>query len=149
MMKDRFTVGFIAGTIAAIVSQFVNFLLVSIINLGNMRFVDFSGVMILGHIPDSLGEEIVAYIGYIVFSGLLAQIYMYFIKLVGHQNYWFKSIIFGIGSWFSIYSITILFAVEGLKEISMETAITNFIASITYGLVIGIVAYILEKKYDY
>ncbi|MFW5972274.1 MAG: hypothetical protein ACOCRL_02180 [Bacillota bacterium] len=145
-MKDRFTAGFIAGSLAGIISSSVNFLLM-LFNFGTLRYIDFAGILIYGRKPLNFQEDLFAYIGFIIFSGLLAELFVYLIKFTGNSYYWFKSALFGTGSWFFIYAVSLLFKMPFLRRISFNSSINNFISSLVYGLLIGYIVLKIERKF--
>lgn len=73
------------------------------------------------------------------FAGTLGVIFAYLISVLSDKYLLFKGLHFGIGVWFASYAVTLLFKVPELMDISLKSAVTNFLASFVYGLVIAVV----------
>ena len=137
-MRDKLTNGFVQGLIAGIISSAIDLILVGWFKFGNIRFLDYAGVHIYGFKPGTLGEKFFAQIIQLIFSGFLGIIFVYWIDKVRKMNLWFKGLIFSMGVWFLVYTITILFELKPLNKISLESTLENFLTSLIFGLTIAI-----------
>jgi hypothetical protein len=146
MMKDKLTLGFIEGTIAGVVSSLSDLIMVDWIKFGKIRFLDFAGVHLFGFKPETLGEKMFAQVAEIFFTGLLGIIFVYWIDKVKRENILFKGFVFGNTIWFILYSINILYKIEPLKKLSLESSIENYLGSLIFGLVLGFAYSRLSKE---
>lgn len=138
-MGDKYANGFISGLAGGLTAAATNLLLILFFKFGNVMFGDFAGVLVFGHLPKSFLENAMAYLAYFGFAGTLGVIFAYLIPILSSKYFLFKGIHFGIGVWFFSYAITLLFKVPELMDISLKSAVTNFLASFVYGLVMAVV----------
>lgn len=137
-LQDKLTVGFIEGVIAGIVSSIADLLMVHGLKFGTIRFLDYAGVHIYGFKPVSLGEQLFAEFVQLIFTGLLGILFIYLIDKVKPANILFKGSLFGILTWFVVYVVNILYKIEPLKRITLPSTLENYIASVIFGLVLGL-----------
>lgn len=138
-MGDKYANGLVSGLIGGVAAAATNLLLILVFKFGEVMFSDFAGVLVFGHLPKSFGENALAYLAYLGFAGILGVIFAYLIPILSFKYFLLKGIQFGIGVWFASYAITLLFKVPELSTISLESAVTNFLASFVYGLLMAIV----------
>ena len=138
-MGDKYANGFISGLAGGVAAAATNLLLILFLKFGNVMFGDFAGVLVFGYLPKSFWEIAIAYLVYFGFAGTLGVIFAYLIPVLSFKYFLFKGIHFGIGVWFFSYVITLLFKVPELMDISLKSAVTNFLASFVYGLVMAMV----------
>lgn len=136
-MKDKFTRGFFAGIAGGLAANGVS-LFFGFLKITTLRFADWTGIIIFGHIPPfSTGEILFAIIGNIGFAGFLGIVFTYLISLIKSINLLFKGWVFSTFIWFFIYAITTLFKVEGTMPLPLNTAIANVITTSVFGLVLA------------
>ncbi|NLM37972.1 MAG: hypothetical protein GX202_07590 [Firmicutes bacterium] len=146
MENKHYLPGLVAGICGGVAATAVNLVMIYLFNVGNLRFIDFAGVFIFGHPPNNLGENMLAFLGYLGFTGTLGVLFTYLSAFPPKPYLLLKGIHFGLGVWFFSYALTLLFKVPELTKISLATALTNFIASATYGLVLALVLRFLAEK---
>ena len=137
-MDDKYANGFVSGLIGGLAGAAVNLLMIFLFKFGSIKFVDFAGELIFGHFPENFGEDVIAFLAYFGFAGTLGVIFAYLIPIFSFKYFLLKGIHFGIGVWFASYAITFLFKAPNLQDISLESAITNYLASFVYGLVMAV-----------
>lgn len=145
-MKDRFTLGFIAGVIGSIPLNAMSLFNYYVSHFVKLRYLDYAGYMIFGRLPKSIGEVVLSQIVQIGFSGALGAIFAYFILLVSEKYYWFKGIVWGSGSWFVIYSLEVLAKIPALSRPTLGTASWQFVSTSIYGLVTAYTFIWLERR---
>lgn len=144
-LNDRFIKGLIAGVIAAIAMNIINWLTHNVFKFSEMHILDFASILIHGSKPMNLGETLFALVGQIGFAGFMGIVFAYLIKYLNRSNYLLKAIVFSLFIWFSTYAVTILFG--KLKHIDIATSLTNLAATLVYAIVLTLVLYRLEIKY--
>lgn len=138
MMKDRYTMGLIAGLCGGLAGAATNFVADLILKTKILRFIDFSGVFVLGHFPRGIGEILFSLFTFFGFAATLGVAFTHFFSLT-KPYLLLKATHFGLGVWFFSYAVTILFKVPELAYVSLTAALTNFFAAVAYGLVMGFV----------
>lgn len=96
--------------------------------------------------PFTFGEHVWAVLIHVGYGGAIGAIFSYLILLVTSSNILFRGWLWGNITWFVVYIATSLFKVEGTMPIPLNTAISNFIASSIYGLVMGHSLTVLEPR---
>lgn len=137
-MSDRLTRGFIAGILAGIIMNIESYATFAP-NLNTLRFVDWAGVIIFGHQPPfSVGELVFAQICQLFITGVSGIIFVYLIPCVTSKNLILKGWIFGVLMWLIIYiADIILLEMEGITELTLPGAISDFVGASIYGLVLA------------
>jgi hypothetical protein len=134
-MKDRFTLGFIAGIIGAIPMNAMNLFNYYITHLAELRYLDFAGFMIFGRLPITVGEVILAQFIQLGFSGVLGALFTKALEWVTPKNSLFKGLLWGTGAWFVLYSITVLYKIPALSTPNLSTAFMQNISTAMYGVI--------------
>lgn len=145
-INDRFTRGLIAGIVAGIMQDALDYA-AYLLELNQLRYLDWVGVMMFGRTPVTLLETLLALGGELFFSGVLGVLFAYLVPQIGSKNILIKSWMYGVGTWFSIYGIMTLFKVRGLAAVDAITASTDVITSSVYGLILGYMLSRINQKY--
>ena len=144
ILQDITTKGFIAGVIAGVAMNIVSFISYYL-NIANLRFLDWPSIFITGHSVTNALTAMFFFLVQLIFVGFLGIVYAYLIyKLVTSTNYVFKGLLFGVLSWFAIYSLTYIANVPKLTPLTMGTAVTDFIGALVFGFVLAETLYRLE-----
>ena len=98
------------------------------------RFIDWSGVMLYGSVPNSLPEVIVALIMQFIFASFVGGLFAMLLPLISSSNYHLKGIIFAIFITFVFYSIPTLFREPIFTQTPVESVISNNIGAVIWGL---------------
>lgn len=145
-LEDRFLRGFLAGVIASLIQNTVNLFSYHVLNYAKKRYLDFASEMLLGRMPETLFEAIFAQISQILFSGFLGVLFAYLLVSINTKNYLFKGWLYAIILWFFIYASGIAFKIPSLHKVAIQTAVSNFIGTTIYGLVLAETLHRLDKK---
>jgi len=145
-MNDRFMNGLIAGAAGGLASIIVDTFFVDILHFGTLRFADFAGILILGSKPASIGEFIFAKIGHLGFAAVQGVIFAYLIIALSNRYIIAKGIVYGLGVWFISYVTTFLFKVPQLTDISLNSAIVDYLSSAVYGATLAYSFGMLEQR---
>ena len=136
-MGDKFTRGLMAGIVSGIVTNILDILMGSM-GMTTLRFVDWTGIIVLAHIPPyTLGETIFSFISQIFFSASLGVTFAYLIPQINNKNLFLKSWFFSLGVWFAVDGITTLYKIEGTIPIPLGTGISNVISATIFGLALA------------
>ena len=136
-IRDRFTRGFLAGFIAAVVMNIFSFFSISL-NWVEIAFLDWAGVFIFGRQPAGAMEISVSLGGQLFFAAIAGSIFAYLLPLTTSRNYIFKGLVYGLIVWFVSYAVSIMFRVPELIRFNLDTVTSNAVGSLIYGLVLSI-----------
>lgn len=144
---DNFYRGFVAGLVGGIIINIWNLTSYHISHFTNLRFLDWSAIFLYGHMPNTVGESAFALFIQLGFAGALGVFFARFIKTFGDQWIYLKGLIAGIGIFFILYSLPVLFRVPELLVIPFNTVISNNIGASIWGLTTAAVYHYLQKNY--
>lgn len=83
--------GFIAGIIAGLVLNTINFISYYLFHFAKLRYLDFAAIIIYGRKPVNTFEAVFAQLGQLAFTGFLGIVFAYLItKLLNSKNYLLK-----------------------------------------------------------
>lgn len=147
-MKDRYVQGLLAG-IAGWPPQFIfTMIMHSGFDLVKLRFLDFAGVLAFNHKPHDFWESLFSVLIVIAMMGALGILFAMAIKVIASPHPLLKGGIFGGVCWFTIHVIATLFKVKGIYGVTnFNTAVLNLIASVIWGIALGGVLLLLNRKY--
>jgi len=135
-LRDRLTRGLIGGIIGGIAMNIVS-LVSYYLGIAELRFIDWAAVVIYGTKPQNIIEAIFAMIAQIIHAGVLGIIFAYLITLVSSTNNLLKGALFGSVMWFLLYGISLLYKIEATIPLHFDTAASDLVGSIIYGLVLA------------
>lgn len=131
-MNDKFTNGFIAGLVGGTATAIVG--LIAYLFKSTLSFVDISGIIVFGRIPNSFIEYIVALFIQLGFSAFFGIAFAYLIPVLSWKNYLVKGWFYGMVIWFVIYGVMSLFQIKGLTNVPVQTVISNIIGASFFGI---------------
>lgn len=144
-LKDRFTRGSIAGLIGGIFTTVLG-MVFYLIKFGTLRFADFAAILVYGRKAQGLLELLFATVIHWGFSAAVGIIFVFLLKAIGTKNLIYKGWFFGVGIWFFSYITTELFKIPEMETISFTSAVSNFLVSSLYGIMMSGALLYLEKK---
>lgn len=142
---DRFFRGLVAGITGAIAMNIWSFISYDLLNFTKLRFLDWAAIFIFGDRPKSLIETFMALGTQILFGGFLGVLLAYLFPLVTSRGYLIKGAFFGFVTGFFIYAIPVLFNVQHLQFTATETAASNVIGGIMWGLTTALLLRLLDS----
>ena len=145
MMEDRFTRGFLAGSIGGIASTAVDIPLY-LLKIASYRLIDYGAVFIYGYLPKTFFETFFALLIHWGFAAFGGGIFVYLVRFIAEKNFVFKGWLFGIGIWFTVYLLAFFFKVPHFTITRFPTVLTNFVASSTYGIIMALTFLFWESK---
>lgn len=135
-MQDRFVRGFLAGVISGIPTLIIS-IIAFYFKLTTIQWAHFTSVFLYGRVFQNFTEQMFAAFTTFIFCGLLGILLAYLIPKFSSNNYYFKSLLFGISIWFFSFVVRILFKVPQLQYAPLKTTIINFIMASVWGLMLG------------
>lgn len=140
---DRFFRGLVSGIIGGVFMNIWSLFSYHILRFSQRRFLDWSSVLLFGHLPHNWLEAGYALIYQLLWSGLLGAVFAFLIReLSTSRGLIIKGVFFGAVSGFVIYSFAVMFKIPSLDHTPFNTAVSNHIGGIIWGLV---TAYSLKK----
>lgn len=144
--SDRYTTGFMVGVIAGLIADAVSFILSNLLKMGKVSYEDFAAVLIYGSRASTVPEIIFAHLVQLFFSALVGALFVFWIRKVTDRFLIFKGICYGLFVWFFAFSVAQLYKLQFLSRLDLITVIQNYVAAITYGVVLGLTLRTLDKK---
>ncbi len=134
-IDDKFTRGWVAGTLGGLVGGILSFLLYNI-GITKMRFSDWSAILIFGRTqPFSLADQIYSLIIAAGSTGITGIIFAFLIPVISEKNIYFKGWIIFLIPWWMLYLFTGLSKTEGTLNLSVMTTLSDGIVTSVIGLV--------------
>lgn len=144
-MKDRVTSGFIAGVLAGIPMNIIDwggYLLM----IQEERLLDWASVAIFGHLALNIYETVFAQIGQLFFSGILGMIFSSLLLKLTSENHLIKGWFFGLTAWFGLYALSIALKLPTLMTHTFHAAMAHFVSASVYGLALAYILNVLDRK---
>lgn len=133
-MDNRFEKGILAGIVSGIIANVID-LLMGTMGVTTLRFVDWTGIVVLSHIPPyTLGQIIFSFISQIFFTAVIGVVFVYLLPLINGKNLFLKSCFFSLLIWFTVDAVTTMYKVAGTFPIPLKTGISNVISATIFGL---------------
>jgi len=129
--------GFIAGIIAGVAMNLIDYISVYVVRFDETLFLDWAAIFLYGRPQENMLEAAVAQAGQLLFSGLVGIFYAYIMLKLTSGNHLFKGWLYGIVVWFSTYALTIVFQVPFLSRHPFESVVVHVIAASVYGLILA------------
>lgn len=137
-MEDRLTRGFAAGLIGGIVTNGFS-LLAGALGWTTVRTADLIALVVYAHTPPfTSGEIAFAIFGHLIVSGILGVGFAYLVPRIANSNLGLKGMVFSGAVWYIVYSITTLFDLPGTVPTPLNTAITDGVAAVIFGLSLAV-----------
>lgn len=144
-LDDRLTRGFFAGILGGFPTLVWGLVSKYILRFTTLLYADFASVLMMGHKPDGIGEQLFSHFAVFMFYGLLGTVFAYMIKHVSSRNLAFKGILWGGIVWFASYAITLLYKVPEFTTIPLRTSISQLMGSALWGYVTALSFAYLDK----
>lgn len=125
----------------------LDLILVYLLHWADIRFIDYAAIFIFGNKPVFWFDTVFALLVHVIFTGLLGVVFGYIMPLISSKNYLLKGGCYGVAVWFIFYSIGFLHRLPLFVKTSWQTAISDVVTSIAYGLVLAVTLRRLTIKY--
>ena len=133
-MHDVKVAGFIAGIIGGILMSIQDYIAVFLLQIEQELYLEWGSVMIFGRLPENLAEMAFGQLAHAFFAGFLGIAFAYIVRN-NMNRYLIRGVVFGVFSWFAIYSLSLMFRLPALTTHTFNATVSNLTGSITYGLV--------------
>jgi len=143
--KDRVSAGFLAGIIAGIAMNIVDWI-GSGIGLYEERLLNWSAIALYGRLPINAIEIVFAQISQLFFSGFIGLLIASMFLRLTSENYLVKGWIFGVLAWFGLYALSSAMRLPTLETHEFNAVFSHFISASIYGIVFVLVLNRLDKK---
>ena len=143
---DRFYRGFLAGVVGGIIMNIWSFISVDLLNFSEFHFIDWAAVMTYGSPPDNFLENMMSLITHLAWTGFLGIVTAYIIPLTTSRKFLLKGVIIGFILFFILNALPVLFQTPYLHDITSETALSNAIGSILWGLGTALTLRYLDRR---
>lgn len=147
---DRTTRGLLAGIIAGAVMNTWNLLDYYFLQITQIRFLDWLSVLLTWAKPENSLQTVIALVlQTIIWDGFLGVVFAHLLVSVSSKGIVCKSIFYSLLLWFTFKIIVNLYRVpilSGPGEQPYSGRLSNLLAAIIWGIVMGLVLKILDKK---
>lgn len=132
---DKFFTGFLSGMIGGMAMDLWGFLLKDLLGIASRNYVDWTGVVIYGIMPETWNEFLFAFASHIVWTGFLGSGLAYLLPRLTLQGLRTKGALFGFLISFFIYALAILGRLPYFSKIPFATAATNALGGLLWGAI--------------
>jgi len=144
-MSDRFIKGFIAGVVGGFVHDILD-IISNLIGIDELTYFGWAGIVIFGSNPNTTLEWVVAIFAKTLFTGILGVIFAYITPKITSKNYPIKGAFFGVTVWAISFSTVLLFKIEKLMTTEADSAASDAVTSIIYGIILALTYNWLDKR---
>jgi hypothetical protein len=144
-MEDRLFRGFAAGVVGGVASITLS-QLSYFLGFTTLRLSDWAALLIFAHTPPfSLGEQLFSVFIHIGWCGAIGSLFAYFLVWVTSRKILFKGWMLGTTPYFVIYLLTSLFHTPGTVPTPLKTALSNYVTSSIFGVVMAYSFKVLDQ----
>ena len=142
---DRFFKGFFAGLLAGIPMNIWSLFSYHTLNFGEIRFLDWMGVILYGTLPETFAEQAYALFVQVLGLGVLGILFAYLLVQTTSRWYIGKAIIYSAAVSFAAYALPALFQMPYLSTMPLSAVVSNHIGALIWGVGLG---YTLKRMKD-
>ena len=143
---DRTIRGLIAGIIAVIPKYIWNITDYYWLHFTKLRFIDWTGMLMMGHIPDSPLDFILATLYLFLWDGLMGIIFAHLLRQTTSRGYLIKSLMFSYGIAFVFRTLVLFYRITPLlSDQSTAGMISNQLGGLLWGLCMGLALKWLDR----
>jgi hypothetical protein len=147
-MEDRLYRGFAAGVVGGVVATALGYISYPM-GFTTMRLADWAALLIFAHEPPfSLEEHLFSVFIHIGWCGAVGSLFAYFLTWVTSRHIIFKGWLLGTTPYFVIYLLTSLFHTPGTVPTPFNTALSNYIGSTLFAVVMAYTYKILDQAVE-
>ncbi|HEX3046432.1 MAG TPA: hypothetical protein VHY08_16870 [Bacillota bacterium] len=147
-IQDRFTQGLVAAIIGWVPQMLVMQTLHWIFHATKFQYLDFMAVLAFDRRPHGILEFLFAEFLVVAVLGTAGSIFAMLVKVISSRNLLIKGAIYGGSVWFVLYTIVILYKIEGVYgKIDFPTAFFDMMGAVIYGIFLAWGLLYLERKY--
>ena len=146
IIKDKITRGAVAGTIAGVVMEIVNYPF-SILNLFEIRPIDFSYLIVTHHKAHTPLENLTGFINHLFFASISGVILSYILAKTNYRFPIIKGMAVGLGTNINLLILASFFNIKPIIEITTTNILLlDASATFVYGLTLGLILNYFNKK---
>lgn len=108
-----------------------------LLDINELSFFDWSGVVVLGAKPRSPQDFVLAVAAQLFFTGALGIVFAYIVPAFTSKNLLLKGWLFGLLSWFTLNAIAVLYSLHDLTRRNFDTASADAVSVSLYGVVLA------------
>lgn len=147
---DNFIPGLIVGGITGTVINFIEIILVDFLKFGQVRFMDYAGLLAYGRRFHTFLEVMFAFFIQISFAAAIGVAFVCILDRISTKYLELKGIFLALNFWYFIFSLVLLFKVPYVLVLTFDGAIENFVSSLLFGLCFAKtyrILYLRDKKW--
>lgn len=134
---DRFFSGFFAGFLASIAMNVWSLFSYHVLQFGQVRFLDWMGIFLLGRLPVTLAEQVYSQLAQMVWAGGLGTVFAFLAPRLGRKWFVGKAVLYAMALAFLLYAPPVLFKVPELARLSLDWVLSNHLGALIWGLFLG------------
>lgn len=151
MLKDKYFVGFLAGLVAVIpmdVLDYLNYVILKTWGYKHILYADYASAALLqGHASKNLFEFMSGQLFHIIHCGMVGSLYVFMLYLTREPSNVFKGWLCGALTWFTAFLTGVYFRIELYVQAEMYTVLSDLLTSSLFGIVLAIAFYKLKQKF--
>lgn len=136
-MKDRLVRGASAGAVGGVWILGWNLFSVYVLHFAKATWTDALSQLVVSHTAKSAGDWVVAIGLLFLFNAVLGALFARYVIPERDGNYVLRAIGFGLAAWFVLMSIGTLYKIPLLSKLVWQTAVSNWVAVIGWGILTG------------
>jgi uncharacterized membrane protein YagU involved in acid resistance len=117
-----------------------------VIHFTSLLYTDFAAILIYGERINTTIAKVFAQIAVFFFWGLDGIVFAFITPYIGSRNLVLKGALWGVFVWFFAYTVTLLYKVPGLEKIDPNTAISQAIGALAWGIPMALILNYLGTK---
>ncbi len=133
-LDDNFIPGLVVGGISGTLINFVDIVLIDLLKFGQIRFMDYAGLLAYGRQFQGFPENLLAFFLQVGLSATLGVLFIYIIDRVSTKYLLLKGIFFALNFWYFIFALVLLFKVPYVLVVSFKGAAENLLSSLLFGV---------------
>jgi Zn-dependent protease with chaperone function len=144
---DRFVRGFIIGVATSAVKDVLSYISYYVLHFTKATYGHLMAVYLLGRSPRTTFELIFSQIAELGIEGAVGVVFIYYAyRTKNKKNLWLKGIFFAFAVYFLTYVFGTFFRLPLIGRPAIETAVSNFITTAIFGVLMGAVTYWWGKR---
>lgn len=137
-MQGRFRRAFVAGLLAGVIADSINYILRYVFHLTTQLYRDYVSVLVLGRPATQLGDIIFSQLCQVLFTGLLGVAFTYFLKYAGQDDKRLRGAVYGGAWWFLLILGSRAFSLAPEASVPLGTAVSLASTTVLYGYLVAV-----------
>jgi hypothetical protein len=149
--KDKYFIGFLAGIIASVpmdVLDFLIYIIFKILGYQHIVYADYATATLLeGKVSFNMFELVAGQVFQIIHCGIVGSIYVVLLYVLKERSNLFKGWLIGIITWFIAYLTGVHDRIELFMMTEMYNVLANLLTSSVFGISMALVFQKLWRKF--